>query len=177
MKLKLSACAIAVAALISAPAISSAAPMFELVFGANSTSSNDPLTGAAGTVGFTFADDISGDVLVTLDIENTTGDTTFGDGATSSKLTGFGFDLDPAFGATFNGVVSAGSFLDTHIANAAFNPFGTLDVAFADNTNFLGGNANGALPENDTDTISFLLSSSKNAADLGADFQAAFFDE
>lgn len=167
------ACVVAVMSLTATPA--HAGSLFALDFGANSTSSNTPLTGASGSVGFMFADD-GGDVRVTLDIENTTGSPRFGDNATSSKLTGFGFDLlaDVSY--------VAGSFVgdaDGHftsvLLNADAQPFDSLDLAVADNDKVNGGNANDALPENDFAIVSFLLSSTQNATDLGAAFEKAFF--
>ena len=167
------ACLFAVMSLTATSA--HAGSLFALDFGADSTSSNNPLTGASGSVGFMFTDE-GGHVRVMLDIENTTGSQLFGDNATSSKLTGFGFDL--LTGVSF----VAGSFVgdaDNHftelLLNADAQPFGSLELAVADNNNFNGGNANGALPANDSANVGFLLDSTQNAADLGAAFQAAFF--
>ncbi len=167
------ACLISVMSLAATPA--HAGSLFALDFSANSTSSNNTLTGASGLVGFMFADE-SGDVRVTLDIENTTGSPLFGDNATSSKLTGFGFDLLTGVSYVVDSFVgdTDGHFTDL-LLNANAQPFDSLDLAVADNNNFNGGNANGALPEGDSANVSFLLDSTQNAADLGVAFQAAFF--
>lgn len=54
------------------------------------------------------------------------------------------------------------------MTNVDFNPFsnsvGNFHVAVADNGNFLGGNANGALPEGQSTTASFLVSTALNAS-------------
>lgn len=154
-------------------ALAGAANALTLTFDATSASSNSPATGAAGVVDLVFSD-VLGVARVDATVTNTTGNTTFGAGATASKLTGFGLDL--LQGVTFAGTYVAGGFLDTTILNAAFNPFGTLDLAFADNSNFLGGNANSALPEGQQDTFAFALTLGAfgNAAALEAAFQSAF---
>jgi hypothetical protein len=148
------------------------AATFTLDFGANSQTTNAQLTGAAGTVTFDFSDDVSGDVLVTLTVTNTTGDNIFGAGATESQLTGFGFDF--VDGVSFNQLVTQGSFLDTVILNASSGNI-TLDFALADNNNFTGGNAQGALPEGQSDTIAFLLDTTMTADMLMNAFMTAFF--
>lgn len=148
-----------------------AVPLFTLDFDGDSISSNPTLTGASGAIGFSFADE-GGDVRVTLDITNTTGQTTFGAGATSSKLTGFGFDL--LDGVAFGGDFGTEGFLDTLILNAKFKPFDSLDVAVADNKKFNGGNANGALATGASTTVDFLLDTDLNAASLGDAYLQAF---
>ncbi|MBB4658646.1 hypothetical protein [Parvularcula dongshanensis] len=157
---------------MTAPAASAAA--FTLDFGANSTSSNSPLTGAAASVDFDFTDE-GDDVRVTLVITNTTGQSTFGAGATMATLTGFGFDL--VEGATYANDFTNTGALDTYLADAAFQPFGTLDVAFADNNNFNGGNANDGLMTGLSTTVTFLLASDEDAAGLMSLFSAAFFED
>ncbi len=180
-------------ALTSSVLTPTAAQAFGIQFGPNSTSSNSPATGASAFVDFTFTQ-FGNDVQIGLDITNTTGDIIFGDGATSSKLTGIGFDLggfqalDALNLSLVNGSFTNTGFLNTLIPNAAFNPFGTLDVGIADNNNFLGGNANGALAEGQSTTASivvtgtsplvasvlenlFLTGFSDGSVDIGARFQ------
>ncbi|MBF9032161.1 VPLPA-CTERM sorting domain-containing protein [Rhodobacterales bacterium HKCCE3408] len=150
-----------------------AASAVTLQFGESATSSNSPPTGASGTVEMTFSDIGAGLVELSMLITNTTGDTIFGAGATASKLTGVGFDL--LSGVSYvAGSFSGGTYLDTLIINAALPPFGIFDIGVADNGNFLGGNANGALPQGLSDTVTMRLSSSLLAADLDAAFASGF---
>lgn len=163
---------ILVGLLIAAGAASAqAVPLFTLNFDDDSITSNKQLTGASGAIGFTF-DDEGGDVRVTLDIANTTDVTNFGAGATASKLTGFGFDL--VEGVAFGGGFTTTGFLDTVIENAKFKPFDRLDLAFADNRKFNGGNPRNALPEGETATVTFLLDADMSAAALGDAYLQAF---
>ena len=141
-----------------------------------SETSNSEFTGASGTVEMVFSDDLSGDVRIDFTVSNTTDVTMFGDGATSSKLTGFGFDL--LLSSTIAGVQAnfTGPF-PSFILDADFNPYGTLDVAWADNNNFIGGNANAALPEGSSDSSAVLFLNDSvyaTAAALEAAMGAAF---
>jgi hypothetical protein len=161
----------ATAAALTIGAIGSAQASIVLAFGENAISTNTPRTGASGSATLTFTDEGS-NVRLSAAVTNTTGNDIFGAGATSSVLTGFGLDL--VQGATFAGGFIGGTYLDTLIQNANIQPFGSIDVAGADNNNWQGGNANDALPSQDpdlTDTFSFLLSYSGSAFDL----EAAFF--
>ncbi|NJO94023.1 MAG: PEP-CTERM sorting domain-containing protein [Hydrococcus sp. RM1_1_31] len=57
------------------------------------------------------------------------------------------------------------------------NPFGTFDVAVLDNNNFEGGNANGALPQGQSTSVSFLLSGTNLLANtVESDFFTGFSD-
>lgn len=149
------------------------ASALSLKFDSSSISSNSLASGAAGEVDMTFSD-AGGQVRVSAIVRNTTGMISFGAGATKGKLTGFGFDLLP--GVAFAGTFTSGSFLDETLLNAAFNPFGSLDLAFADNSNFLGGNPKKALPEGRQDSFAFALALGAfgDAAALEAAFQNAF---
>jgi hypothetical protein len=71
-----------------------------------------------------------------------------------------------------NSFMASTSF-DTLIEDAPAPPNGTLDVAFADNNNFTGGNANGALVQGQTETVSLLLSTALDATAYKAAFAAA----
>ena len=143
-----------------------------LNFGAGATSSNPTPTGASATALLSFVDE-GGDVRVSAEVTNTTGSPIFGAGATESMLTGFGLDLVP--GATYVAdSFIGGTYLDTLILDADASPFGTLDIAGADNDQYNGGNANGALPQPLSDTFSFLLSSLLGASDLEDAFLTAF---
>ncbi len=135
-------------------------------------SSNAQHTGAAGFVEMLFSD-VGGNIRVDMTVTNTTGDSTFGAGATVSKLTGFGFDfLDST---SWVGSISTGTYLDTVILDANAQPFGSLDVAHADNSNYNGGNANDALPQGVSDSMAFTLSDTTyDAAGLEAAMDAAF---
>ncbi|PUB11071.1 hypothetical protein [Yoonia sediminilitoris] len=147
-----------------------------LSFAEFSSSSNDPATGASGEVQLDFSA-VDGIARVDVTVTNTTELTDFGSGATESQLTGFGFDL--LDGVAFAGMYVIGSFLDTTLLNASFSPFGTLDLAFSDNGDFNGGNANSALPEGQSDMFSFALTlgSFGTVAALEAAFEAAFIEE
>ena len=168
----------ALAAAFASALMSTAAPAasvldaFTLTFGEGATSSNDPATGASGTATFSFLDEM-GQVRLSIDVANRTDSTSIGAGATSGKLTGFAFDLLMG-DASMGGFTNTG-FLDTFLLGADFQPFGTLDVAFANNDNFNGGNANGALPEGQSTTVSFLLGTAGDAMLTATRYETAFF--
>lgn len=152
------------------------AQAFSVTFGEDSTSSNSPATGASAFVDFMFSD-VSGGVQLDLLIENTTGTSTFGAGATESRLTGIAFDLVSGVGIDQGSFTNTG-FLDTLLTNVTFQPFsnsvGDFDVAFADNNNFEGGNANGALPQGQSTTASILLNTALGSSALEQAFQTGF---
>jgi len=164
---------LAIALLSSIPA-----QAFTFSFDQNSQSSNPKATGASALLTFNFSDVNSSTIKVDLKIENTTGDTTFGEGATNSKLTGIALDLLPGLTASsFMGDPYFGTFL----TNVDFQPFsnfvGNFSIGIADNSNFEGGNANAALPQGATSNVSFLLTgfaSGKTAAALETDFFNAY---
>ncbi|TWT38198.1 hypothetical protein KOR34_31670 [Posidoniimonas corsicana] len=148
---------------------------FTLNFDSTSVSSNTPATGASASVGFEFVFVDANTTLLNLFITNTTGTLTpFGSGATTSMLTGFGFDIVSAY-SYVDGSFAGGTYLDTLIENADAQPFSTLDLAAADNSNYNGGNANAAMPEGGSDTVSFSFTGG-DATSMAADFKAAFFD-
>lgn len=164
---------LAIALLTSIPA-----QAFTFSFDQNSQSSNPQATGASALLTFNFSDVNSSTIKVDLKIENTTGNTTFGEGATTSKLTGIALDLLPGLTASsFIGDQYFGTFL----SNVDFQPFsnfvGNFSIGIADNNNFEGGNANAALPQGGTSNVSFLLTgfaSGKTAATLETDFFNAY---
>lgn len=144
-----------------------------LNFDSSSTSSNSPATGASAKAELSFSDS-AGQVKIDFSFRNTTGElAAFGSGATASKLTGVAIDLFSPNTGVSNFV--GGTYLDTLIQNASLPPFGTLDIGIADNGNFVGGNANGALPEGQTDTASLILSGTGlSATDLENAFLTGF---
>ncbi len=146
-----------------------------LNFDSTSTSSNTPATGASARTELSFSD-VGGQVKINFNFRNTTGElTAFGAGATTSKLTGVGIDLISNTGVS--GFVS-GTSLNTLISNAPLSPYGIFDIAIADNGNFLGGNANGALAEGQTDTASLILSGTGlSAVNLESAFLTGFSDK
>lgn len=161
---------------VSAPA-SAATIDFSLVFDENTIlSSNTPATGASATIDFDFSDGGAGLVNLALTIANTTDSTTFGAGATAGQLTAFGFDIT---GSTFNSF-TGGNELDTLIQDEGLPPASIgspiFDLVAADNSNLLGGNANFALSEGDSDIVTFVLNSALSASDLAAAFIAGFND-
>jgi hypothetical protein len=142
-----------------------------------SVSSNNPFTGASGSLMLTFMDTgLSGIASVLASVTNTTGvGAAFGAGATTSTMTGVGFDFLTGVTYVVNSF-SGGAIFDTLILNANARPFDTLDIALADNSNYNGGNANNGLTQGNSDAASFRLSYSgyTNAAALDAAFGSAF---
>ncbi|MEL6160906.1 MAG: PEP-CTERM sorting domain-containing protein [Cyanobacteria bacterium J06554_11] len=146
-----------------------------------SHSSNATATGASATVDFNFTDIGTGKVQLDLDFVNTTGTLTsgsFGEGATSSKLTGIAFDIFSDI--TVESYTLTGK-LDTFTTDVRFNPFskqvGTFDIGFADNKKFVGGNPNGALASGESASATVVLHAPQNAVDLRERFRAAFESE
>lgn len=148
-----------------------------LVFDETSVSSNDTgtATGASATVNLSFSEQVAdSSVLLTMTFDNTTGDFSFGNGATESKFTGFAFDLDNAVNSI--GTFSGGTFFDTEFSSGtSFPPFtdtsDNFDYAVGDNNNFLGGNANGALAKNDgTDIATVVLNTDLSFSQLEQEF-------
>lgn len=135
------------------------ASAFTYKFGTDSISSNSTATGAAATIKFEFEDVGNNQFQMNLAIKNTTGEDNFGSGATTSKLTGIGFDMFDGFNLTSSNL---GNQLDTLLTNVSFTPFsntvGNFDFAIADNSNFTGGNANGALAQGGIDNVSLVYS-------------------
>lgn len=161
----------------------SALPLSALTLSFDDTTSfstNNPFTGASGIVDLAFSnvvndtDDGRDHVQIDITVTNNTDVTTFGAGATSSKLTGFAFDA-------LNGLdlllFAEGSFLDTFLTgnDASLPPFGTFSWAFADNGNFQGGGPGQALPEGQSDMMSLLVASAiGNAAAVESAYVSAF---
>ena len=162
------------AAILSLAATQSQAALI-LTFDESAYSTNVPATGASGVVTMTFTDGANaGEVDLSVLVENTTDSTTFGAGADESKLTGFGFDLFGAGTSVIAGSFGGGSFLDTLLTPGSLSPFGSFDVAAADNSNLGGGNANGALPEGMSDTFTLTFGTSLSAYDLETEFFDGF---
>jgi hypothetical protein len=163
---------LAIALSLNAPA-----DAFTFSFDQTSESSNPTQTGASALLTFAFQEVNSSTIRLDLEIKNTTGQTLFGDGATTSKLTGIALDLLPGLSvSSFIG----DQYFDTLLTNVRFEPFsntavGNFSIAVADNTNFEGGNANDALPEGKTSNVSLFLTgfaSNTTAASL----ETAFFN-
>lgn len=159
------AAGVAIASSVLAP---TAAEAFTISFGANSASSNTPATGASADVDFSFSQSGS-DVLLNLNILNTTGQTTFGAGATQATLVGLGFDLiGDITSYTYDAMSSPFTKLygdpfltsETVQGSATLEPFGTFDVGIrsAGPGNFTGGNPTQGLTAGQSTTVSFLLS-------------------
>lgn len=158
-------------------ATTSANAALVLMFGENSTSSNDPMTGASAQIELSFSDTSIGEVQMTGLVTNTTGDVIFGAGATESTLTGFA--LNVFGGASFiDGSFVAGSYLDTLISPVDAQPFGPFDLAAADNSNYNGGNANAGLATGVSDTFSMSFSTGLlDAFDLEGAFYSGLMGE
>lgn len=139
--------------------------VFDPFFG----SSNSPATGATARMELVFAD-VGGDVLLTLNITNTTGSVTslFGTstaGATQSKLTGVAFDL-PVSVTVIAGSYIGSTYFPELLAGVSMPPFDVFDTAVADNTNFLGGSPNGALSQGLSTSVSLKFDTTLTAAQL-----------
>jgi hypothetical protein len=147
------------------------ASAFTYTFGDASRSSNSTATGAAATVNFDFIDLGNDQVQLNLEFLNTTGQSTFGAGATSSALTGIAFDIfDDISVASHN----LNGNLDTLLSDVALNPFGNFDIGFADNNNFAGGNANGAVDTGENSLATLVLNRSADADTLRERFRRGF---
>ncbi len=156
----------------------SAASAITLQFDSSATSSNTPATGASGTATLAFSDVGTNQVQIDVSVENTTGSSTFGAGATVSKLTGFAFSL--LSGTSLASISTTGAFLDYAFASGvSLPPFGSFDVAWGDNSNFQAGGPGGALPEGQTDTglkAIINVGSLYTAATLESAYLASFND-
>ncbi|NEN92500.1 MAG: PEP-CTERM sorting domain-containing protein [Okeania sp. SIO3H1] len=153
-----------------------------------SQSSNPVKQGASSFIDFDFTQ-LGNDVLLKLNITNTTGQpmdplgntlTPFGLESTTSKFTGFTFDILDGLSVN-TGSFAAGTAFDYISTNNNFSPFsnsvGNFDVAIADNDNFEGGPANNALAEGEFDMVSFLLTGTGLvASNVEADFLSGFQD-
>lgn len=132
-------------------------------------SSNSPATGATARLELVFAD-VGGDVRLTLNISNTTGaiNTLFGtpnSGATASRLTGIAFDMPTAV-TLIAGSYLGSSYFPELLSGVAMPPFGIFDQGVADNTNFLGGGPNDALPQGLSTSVSMKFDTTLTAAAL-----------
>ena len=127
-------------------------------------------TGAAVNATFTFAD-LSGNVKVTVDLDNVTD--TYGGAATEAKLMGIAFDL-PTFAGT-SGFSANGSNFAHFKTNTSLPPFGTFDRSIGINNNFIGGNPGNALAAGGAVTgLSFIVDTTLSAADFEAAFLAGY---
>jgi hypothetical protein len=141
-----------------------------LGFGPLSQSSNSPMTGASAEVTLSFTSIDADTVKLSALVKNTTGTPVFGAGATSSKLTGISLNLPSSVASTAAFV--PGNYLDTLLTGFSSPPFGTFDIGFADNNNWLGGGPQDALPEGLSDTAVINLNFSFNLTAAAA--EAAF---
>ncbi|MBE9067545.1 hypothetical protein IQ260_12835 [Leptolyngbya cf. ectocarpi LEGE 11479] len=157
------------------------AEAFVYSFDSTSQSSNSPATGASASIEFNFNDLSADQIQIDLSITNTTGQLDsglFGAGATSSKLTGIAFDLFDGLNIVSR---STNGKLDTWLNDVDFNPFsnsvGDFTIALADNNNFTGGNANGAVATGETSTASFVITgfeANTSSTELQEQFRQAF---
>ncbi len=147
-------------ALTSSVLAPSSAQAFSLSFGSTSTSSNNIATGASAKVDFNFSQ-AGNNVLLNLNLLNTTGQTTFGAKATQSTLMGITFDLVEGLNVVAKSYVGS-SFFSNLLSSVSFTPFsnsgGNFDVGIAHNDKFEGGNTKGGLTQGLSSSVSFLLS-------------------
>lgn len=134
-------------------------------------------TGASARALFTFTDVANGggsDVLLTIDITNTTNGT-LGLGATQATLVALTFDLPSSNGVTYSG----GTVFPTLYNNASLNPYGTYDVCIRSSSDgtCAGGNPSGGLTAGQSTTVTFRFDTTLTAAAFGALMQADYLDE
>ncbi|AAZ27655.1 PEP-CTERM sorting domain-containing protein [Colwellia psychrerythraea] len=154
-----------------------------LEWNSNSTSSNNPATGASAKATLNFINDIdfatNGLVVIQMLIRNTTDEiTAFGAEATTSKLTGIAFDLVAPNQGLDQTNFTGGNFLTTMIIGADAQPFGTLDFAAANDGDFNGGGTpNNALSEGVEDSLSVKVGfNGLSALQVEAAFKVGFMD-
>ncbi|MFW6296211.1 MAG: PEP-CTERM sorting domain-containing protein [Halothece sp.] len=110
-------------------------------------------TGATAEVDFNFAQD-GNDVLLNLDIFNTT-DGTAGNGATTSTLVGVGFDLPEIIKSyTYN---SQNSDFTKLYSDARLEPYGSFDIGIRSKGSggFIGGNPQGGLTAGQSTSVQY----------------------
>ncbi|MDI9638738.1 PEP-CTERM sorting domain-containing protein [Oscillatoria amoena NRMC-F 0135] len=153
------------------------AQAFTLTFDPGFGTSNNQGTGATAQVKFNFEQKGS-DVLLNLDIFNTTKGSSFLDGtntagATASTFMGFAFDLISGVSVkSFTG----NSFFGNYLTNVSLPPYEQYDVGVSKNNNFIGGGPNGGLTAGKNTTVSFVLSTALSALDVETNFWKGFAD-
>ncbi len=154
------------------------ASAFTYSFGGTSTSSNSTATGAAATVDFDFIDIGNSQVQLNLKFSNTTGQDTFGAGATSSALTGIAFDIfDDISVASYSLSGNLGTWLTDVKLEPFSNRVGNFDIGFADNNNFTGGNANNAVETGEFSLATLVFDASEGADALKDRFRQGLASE
>jgi hypothetical protein len=166
------------------------AQAFIVQFGANSTSSNSPATGASANVEFTFSDLGAGLVGLDLTLTNTTGQiSSFGAGATEATLVGFGFDItDDITGGIYDPLLSPFTQLYNDAAPVTITPtngatdegladlppFGTFEIGIRSEGpgNFTGGNPQDGITAGQSTNVFFQFNTLLDAAAL----ETAFLD-
>jgi hypothetical protein len=154
------------------------------VYSTNEADGAQTPTGAAAKVTLDFAD-VGSDVQIKFSIENTTGDVSFGSGATSSTLTGFAMDYveDMAVVAGSLSLISGKtSAVDTLLTNIFLGGItnggggaGNFSFGVADNNNFVGGNANGGMFADESAMVSLLFTTSKTANEIMSAYSNLLF--
>lgn len=153
------------------------AQAFTLTFDPGFGTSNNQGTGATAQVKFDFVQQGS-DVLLNLDVFNTTDGTSFLDdvntaGGNIATFMGFAFDLISGVSVKS---YTGNNFFGNYLTNVSLNPFGTFDVGVAKNSNFTGGNPNGGLTAGQDTTVSFVLGTAMSALDVETNFWKGFAD-
>lgn len=168
-------------ALTSSLVSANAAQALTLNFDSTSTSTNDPATGASAQVDFDFVD-VAGGVQLDLTLLNTTGQSSFGAGATNSDFVAFGFDVSDSISSyTYDYLSSSFTRL---FGDASLNPTveGDAVISGAGGQNifdigirvpnaqgnptaggFQGGSPSGGLNPGESAQVSFFLNTSDNA--------------
>ena len=156
------------AGVLAAPA--QAAPLFAVTYSPIYGSTEN--TGASALATFTFTD-VSGDVLLTIGITNTTNGT-LGLGATQATLVGLTFDLSTGASFQYNG----GSAFPSLITDTSLPPYGSFDICIrTSGDNCVGGNPGNGLTAGQSTTVTFQFDTALSAAQLGDLFRTDYLDE
>lgn len=152
-------------------------PLFQVIYSPVYGSTEN--TGASARALFTFTDVANGggsDVLLTIDITNTTNGT-LGLGATAATLVALTFD----FPTSDSYVYSGGTVFPTLYTGggASLPPYGTLDVCIRSSGtgNCVGGNPTSGLTAGQSTTVTFRFDTTLTAAALGNLFVTDYLDE
>lgn len=179
LSIKTTAAAMTAGAVLAIAGSASAATMFAIDVGyGTSFSTNTPATGSSASFDFSFAQ-VGANVEMTVDVENTTGDVTFGSGATESKMMGFAFETPDAVSLVPGGFVGSSFFgnllaNDSSVNGGPFNSI-TFDYGAGNKTTLMGpGNPNGGLGQDDGITsVVFTFGGALEAA-MAAAFEDGF---
>jgi len=140
-------------------------------------STNTSATGSAASLEFSFLQN-GANVDLTVTAENTTGNTTFGSGATLSRMMGFAFETpDTVSFVSFTGTTIFSNLLqnDSSVNGGPFNSI-TFDLGAGNKSTLEGsGNPNDALAQGSSTSTLFKLNGLAEAA-MATAFETGFAD-